>query len=411
MTDQQHAPHFNAIREALAPHEKIWNHEVLHLNWRLDEVYPPEWTERVQSLDEESAFLFDTGRKKPLLSPELDKLFEELKELSQFHSDFSEKECDKRTLLFIKEKKVHEISRIIAQLDTLVPKERAKIIDIGGGLGHLARAIAFETGASLTTIDGNMDFQVSGQKRLKKLRWPPQAGEVNFHNCFIEREQTSKELINLFSEHDLSLGLHTCGNLSLCHIDLFLKSAQKAMINYGCCYNKLDPDQDINVSQLAKAAPLPLNRYALSLSTRGYAKLELKDYQLKKRVKLFRYGLHFLIESEFGISDVDPVGECHTRIYWDDFHVYARQKLAQKNLKSTLSNQSIDSFIQSPRISEQIQTMIACDLLRWQFGRSLEAYILLDRALFLEESGRKAKLVQTFDEKISPRNVALISCQ
>jgi len=52
--------------------------------------------------------------------------------------------------------------------------------------------------------------------------------------------------------------------------------------------------------------------------------------------------------------------------------------------------------------------MILANLIRWQLGRILETYLILDRALWLEESGVECEVAQIFDEQISPRNLAII---
>ncbi len=411
MSDLSNAQHFSAIREALAPYESIWNHEVLYLNWNLSPTYPAEWIDSLLSLSDEEAFLLDTGRHIPSLHPDILELLEGFKGLTRLpRASADEVEFDKKSFVFIKEKKVHEILQILPLMREL-KKARGdfKLIDIGGGVGHLARALAFEAGINVTTIDASEQFQTQGKTRLSRLRAPTGAGSINYFQAYIEKGDENSELNHLFGSHQFSLGLHTCGNLALSHIEKYIAANQQGMLNFGCCYNKLDPLADVHLSKLARENPLPFNIYALSLATRGYAKLTQKDYLLKKRVKLFRYGLHFLLESEFGLQTPFPVGECNTRIYWGDFHTYAIEKLQEHGFRNHLSSGSIDSFLERREIRDQIDKMIACDLIRWQFGRPIEYYLLLDRALKLEESGRSASLKEFFDETISPRNIGLIS--
>lgn len=409
MSDLSYAQHFSAIREALAPFESIWNHEVLHLNWQLEQTYPREWVESLAALNDQEAYQLDTGRQLPELHPQINELLTHLKALTRFPEAVNEPVAvNKRSFVFIKEKKAHEITKILPVIRSLKEKyPKLKVIDIGGGIGNLARALAFETGADVTSIDGNSEFQDLGRSRLKRVRAPVGAGEVNFFHSMLTRGETKRELQELFESHHMGLGLHTCGDLALSHIELHLNSKQKYMLNFGCCYNKLNPETDVSISKHASLAPLPFNQYALSLATRGYAKLGLKDYQLKKRVKLFRYGLHFLLEGEFGERTPFPVGECNTKIYWGDFHHYAKEKMLEHGFENQLSDQAIDDFLKIPRIKTQIELMISCDLLRWQFGRPIEFYLLLDRALYLQEAGKQVILQEYFYESLSPRNIGI----
>jgi hypothetical protein len=53
--------------------------------------------------------------------------------------------------------------------------------------------------------------------------------------------------------------------------------------------------------------------------------------------------------------------------------------------------------------------MFICCLIRWQIGRALELYLLLDRAIYLEENNYTAILAEFFSENISPRNIGILA--
>jgi hypothetical protein len=53
--------------------------------------------------------------------------------------------------------------------------------------------------------------------------------------------------------------------------------------------------------------------------------------------------------------------------------------------------------------------MVLCNLIRWQLGRALEIYILLDRALFLEEHQYQVSVKTYFKESLSPRNIGILA--
>lgn len=407
-----HQDHFQAVRNSLAPHENIWNHEVLHLNWQLGKVYPERWLEGILKLSEEEAFLFDTGKQMPPIDAELDQLLAQLKNLSRFPKlDSPLPSIDPKIFLHIKEKKVHEISNLMATIThAFQAKVPLSLVDIGGGVGHFARAISTHLGCKVVSIDGNAELQSAGKIKLARPIKGQRSANVSFHHALLGPTQQAAETLAHFEQCPLSVGLHTCGNLALAHFNYFLKARQSQLVNIGCCYNKLDAQNDVHLSQFARLQALPFNQYALSLATRGYAKLTLKDYQLKKRVKLYRYGLHFLLESEYAQQFPTPVGECNTKIYWRPFSEYAKMKIEQAGLAPKLSDSALNQFLEQKNIQAQIELMISADLIRWQFGRSIEAYILLDRALMLEESNQEVSLFEVFDETISPRNIALIVC-
>ena len=47
------------------------------------------------------------------------------------------------------------------------------------------------------------------------------------------------------------------------------------------------------------------------------------------------------------------------------------------------------------------------NIIRWQFGRAIELWILLDRACYLQENKNEVIIGEYFDENISPRNIGI----
>jgi hypothetical protein len=77
------------------------------------------------------------------------------------------------------------------------------------------------------------------------------------------------------------------------------------------------------------------------------------------------------------------------------------------NIEHTDSDESLNNFFQDPTRTRLIRRMILAGILRGIYGRPLELYLLIDRALYLEENGYTAKLVPYFDEELSPRNIGI----
>ncbi len=82
-------------------------------------------------------------------------------------------------------------------------------------------------------------------------------------------------------------------------------------------------------------------------------------------------------------------------------------KFSQHDINHTLSAEELDSYFQSKSIQDELNLLFRANIIRWQFGRLLELYILLDRAILLEENGLAPKIEQFFDHELSPRNIAI----
>ncbi|NNB92272.1 methyltransferase, partial [Corallococcus exiguus] len=130
-------------------------------------------------------------------------------------------------------KKTHELERVLALLE---PRTRfiQQAVDIGGGMGHLARLCARTFGWTFHSIDRDAALQDKGRRWLAR-----QGGDtVRFIQASVE-DGLQPGIDPLFSGRDrASIGLHTCGPLALTQ----LRKSQGAgfVLNIGCCYDKLE---------------------------------------------------------------------------------------------------------------------------------------------------------------------------
>jgi hypothetical protein len=127
----------------------------------------------------------------------------------------------------------------------------------------------------------------------------------------------------------------------------------------------------------------------------------------KWKVKSFRYSLHLLLYEKLGIKKFITVEGHPLKKYGEDFSEYVFSKLTELGIKHNLAADYLNSFHQD--WSPLVKKMFLANIIRWQFGRLLEVYILLDRAIYLQESGFKVEMAQLFNESISPRNIGILA--
>ncbi len=396
----------------LEPLKGIWSVEVLgdyptHLG-----NYPASWIDALDKIGSEGEWEIEIGNiPENLNCPNLSKLFQDLalmEDLPQWKFNPSPKQATDYpswALNFVSEKKQHEIFQLSALLDqSLKKKSSLKMVDIGGGKGHLARILALYHGHHLLTLDTNKELQVLGEQRRDAYPHPEGAGTLEFLNHTFGPHSESPELdAKIFKEAQVTLGLHTCGPLALEHIQTYQN--HQSLYNFGCCYQKLT-EKEVGLSQyVKKSAPLEVGKYALTLASRGHTKITEKDYQLKRRVKLYRAALHLWMAENTKDNTFITVGSARPRDYFGSFGSYASSKLAKFNLCET--PEVLDAFYERAETQEQIKKILLANLVRWRFGRIVEKFILLDRALAQVEQGKHAQLYQIFDAELSPRNTVL----
>ncbi len=403
--------HFKALSDFLRPYTWVFNREIIMSYPDCLEQYPDKWADQLKTLTLQQQWQFDAQIDfRALKGTELGHLREAIQHLCQYKNFEAPDDLNLPSWAFFKTggKKRHEIAKLGKLLQSLFEKHQLeRLIDIGGGVGHLSRVLAYYFQVPMLSIDANKEFQKTGQKRLIRHPIPQDAQPVEFYPFHFNQEKALK--LGLFHQGVGSIGLHTCGPLAIEHLKTFHSSTSKFALNFGCCYNRLST-QDLWQSQIAaRLAPFQLSSFALTLATRGQTRFSLKEYQFKKRVKFFRYMLHLFLREHYGEQKFVPVGSSHPRLYQGSFEAYALEKL--KNVpdsKRPKANQ-LKSYFNDPQRQEEVHKMFLWNLVRWQLGRPLEFLIILDRCLWLEERGHRVSLYQFFREEISPRNLGILT--
>lgn len=400
------------LYQFLLPYTKLWSNELLNLYPHDLEVIPPKWLEELRTLSETELYDFDSKRPVAKLeNSELQKIVNHLQILTHIEpvAQTSSLELEDWAWVGVKNKKQHEIEKIVPVLKNLKSKKPfGHVIDIGGGVGHLARILAHYQGIESYSLDREKSFQKSGEERAQKYRKLPVAKNLHFINLTFGDKKDESELRLIANEKAFILGLHTCGNLANELIKTSLHFQTLGLLSFGCCYHKLVPDKEFPTSEFYRQKHLPFNQFALTLATRAHGAISFDDYITKKQVKLYRFALHLWLYHKHDIKDQFSVGENNTRDYHQAFSSYAHQKLRQLNLP-TAQKQELDDFYQAFYCKSSTQDFYLGNLIRWQFGRALEVYLLIDRALFLIEQGMEVSLATFFDESLSPRNIGILA--
>ncbi len=405
------------LRLFLAPFKKIFETEVLNIYPNGIDDYQEEWLCELEMLSEKELFELECRRPlEQLRGSSFGKHLDNVSELVKIPANCSQAANTFEDWAFVdvKHKKKHEILSLYPLFQNLKKElNYDHIVDIGGGVGHLARILAHYGSIETYTIDRDKKFQEAGMMRAKKYRLPKNSKPLHFENLtFGEAQKDSKDeekLKNIVNQNSFVMGLHTCGALAHKVMETSVKFRATGLLNFGCCYHKMNPEIDFPISNIYKKEDhLHLNIFAMTLATRAHVEKTFHDFVTKRRVKYYRYALHFWLYHKLGITDCFSVGETHTRDYHGAFSTYALKKL--KELKMPLPNASeLDEFYEAESKKPLLKKIYLTNIIRWSIGRPLELYILLDRALYLEEKGLKVELKAFFDEELSPRNIGILA--
>ena len=377
---------FEQIREHLKAHEYLHSMEMMdRYPHRLSALYD-EWVNELLPLSLEELLEFerdfDTSKLKSL---EFIDFVNKCKELSKvpFKNEYETKLAQNLTRK-LTPKKQHEVQTIKTYVGNL--KKIESIVDIGSGAGHLSCALVANTKMQSYCLDMNSEFQEQGKKKIN--HWLPELKEqIHFIPHKLEANKVYPFDIN--ADTTLTIGLHSCGPLST----YIIESKPKHLINFACCYHKMN--NEYNISLKAQKSPLHFTNHALTMAAKCLGTNKIDDLATKYAVKRFRYPIHFFQVDNTDIK-IKALGNAKASDYQGLFKDYIAKYCPDLEKHDVpLKESEVDYYFKAGSI-------------RAMLGRLIEIYIVLDRAIYLQENKLEAQVFQFFDPRLSPRNLGII---
>lgn len=375
------------------------------------ESFPSDWLDEISQINDISQLvqLEKKYYQGIVNNKELVKFYEQIEELSLFprSQELPPLPEDKFTWIKVIPKKQHEIKKLAPLINDFYQSQQVeRIIDIGGGIGLLSQTLAKAYQLKITSLDMDPTLQETG--RVRYARYGHQEVELEFKKVKVSRNEDAflKEL----HPQRMTMGLHTCGPLAVDQIRASAENKLKAIVNLGCCYLKLNGDgEDQNISQFSQSfsSPLVMNPFALTLACGAHRKVSLDSVSFKRKVKFFRYALHILLADHYQRPELTIFGNSSGKDYDGKFSDYVKVQFQKVGFKLAHSDEDLEAFYQDKLPT--VQRMYSAGFIRDALSRLLEVYLLLDRAIYLEEQGYEVKIWEVFDEDISPRNLGIFA--
>lgn len=392
---------YTHLRGTLRDRQAIWVDSILQ-NWPSSRSHFSEaWLDSIRTLKPDDLRAFANGEILASLPDDLRFLMQELGRFEYLESE-AESKLDESESQGLNRKKQHEIERLLPLLES-EGQDLSHAVDIGGGMGHLARLCVKRFHWQFHSIDKDQALQTKGEWWLKRSRDLDRSKLIFVAGEFTEDPQ---DLDRYFAAPEtLSLGLHTCGSLAVTQMRKSLGSER--IINFGCCFDKTQ-GSDLNLSELARRNPIPWNQSSLFLATRGRKELSENEFALLRRVNDYRFALDLWFRRFFPERGFLIAGDAPKALYSEDFAGYAADRLKKLGLPET-TPAKLAAFYEEAEIQSEVFAIFAAHLVRNIFARPLEILLILDRALWLRDQGFDTEIQALFDRRLSPRNLALIA--
>ncbi|MFC5717134.1 methyltransferase [Pseudomonas sp. GCM10022188] len=269
-------------------------------------------------------------------------------------------------------------------------------LDWCAGKGHLGRRLA-HAGTPLTCLEYDAALVEDGQRLSQRLALDAQ---------HFEQDVLAEDAAQRLAAEHTPVALHACGELHVRLLELASASGCRQLALAPCCYNRIAAELYQPLSRTAQESSLRLSRDDLRLPlaetvTAGARVRRQRDHSMARRLAFD------LLQRELrGVDDYLPVPSLAPAWLDKPFAEYCRDLAELKGLPAPGERDWAALEAAGWRRLAAVRNL---ELVRGLFRRPLELWLLLDRALYLEEQGYRVKLGAFCEYHLTPRNILLLA--
>ena len=271
-------------------------------------------------------------------------------------------------------------------------------VDWCAGKGHLSRVLARRLGVTVVALEAQESLCREGRSLAQR------------QDACVQIEQ--QDVLSPGVERWLQRGvhvsaLHACGAL---HQHLLEVAAQAGcgVTLAPCCYQRIPSEEYRPMSRLgrdlARQHGLHLNRQDLALAVQETITAPRSDRGARARGNAWRLGFDLLQRELRGADDYLPIPSLARGRSPSSFEAFCHWAAAQKGL--TLPARCDWTALEQGGWKRYAEVS-RLELVRHLFRRPLEIWLVLDRALFLEEAGFRVEVGTFCTRAVTPRNLLL----
>lgn len=294
-------------------------------------------------------------------------------------------------------RKWQQITRFAAASRQRWQRSPSHWLDWCAGKGHLGRLLAWQSALPLTCLERDPQLNFDGAAMSR------QHGIAARHLDADVLQPAAWQ--QLRPEHSL-LALHACGEL---HMTLLREGAARGCAQLAvspCCYNRISISEYQPMSQRVARSALRLSEEDLRLPLQETVTSGQRVRRLRDQSMAWRLAFDLWQRQARGVDRYLSTPSRPESALNQGFEAFCRDMAAHHQLE-----------LQPPacwaELEQQGWQRLAVvrnlELVRALFRRPLEIWLLLDRALFLQEQGYQVQLGQFCPPALTPRNLLIVA--
>jgi hypothetical protein len=201
-----------------------------------------------------------------------------------------------------------------------------------------------------------------------------------------------------------ALALHACGEL---HLELLRQASSHrapAISLSPCCYHLIESPTYLPLSAPGQQSQLQLDHHDLRLPLQETVTAGLRVRKLRKVEVSRRLGFDLLQRDLRGIDNYLPLPNVRKSLLNESFESFCHWAFDQKQLACPAG---IDYNNYATRGLQRYLEVRRMELVRHLFRRPLELWLVLDRALFLQQQGYRVEVREFCQTALTPRNLLI----
>ncbi|MFJ4385118.1 methyltransferase [Pseudomonas sp. NPDC089408] len=397
MSSHLHSPHltprFQALDQFLIEHQQLWKPRpftTLQLPW---ETTHPELAAHLRHCSLADAEAEHTATPLPAPFPHLAQQAHQLSALGNLPATDLPPAAH-RLDVAVPGRKWQQIEAFASHL-AFHDKPR-HWLDWCSGKGHLGRRL-LQPGQQLTCLEYDAELVNAGQALSAHHHLPAQ---------HVHQDVMASDSARHLDGEKSVVALHACGDLHVRLMQLASQQGCRQLAVAPCCYNRIAAQhyQPLSTAAQASGLQLSLDDLGLPLSetvTAGARVRRQRDTSMARRL-----GFDLLQRQQRQTDEYLPTPSLPVAWLEKPFEQYCRD-LAELKQLPLRGNPDWAALEAAGR--QRLAEVRNLERVRNLFRRPLELWLVLDRALFLEEQGYDVQLGLFCDYPLTPRNLLILA--
>ncbi|BFM14092.1 methyltransferase [Maricurvus nonylphenolicus] len=274
-----------------------------------------------------------------------------------------------------------------------VPQSQKPLLEWCAGKGHLGRVFALADQRSITSLEWQQSLCKDGEELAKRAHV-----DMQFVHC----DAFSPQAAGYIASDNHAVALHACGDL---HTSLMrhwsLQQGGRISVS-PCCYHKLQGEAYQPMSISAQQGQLRLNKSDLKLPLQETVTAGAGVQRHRQTELLWRMAFDEWQRDVRGVDEYLPVPNVRKSLLTESFTEFVRWAAECKQLPVPTTLEEDRWLALGQQRLENVKRM---ELVMHLFRRPLELWLVLDRALYLQEQGARVALGEFCEKHLTPRNI------